>query len=84
MENQLHQKKEDSSRKKFIVWTVGILGSLSVLKFMKRKPVEPTTNTIKMLAQDGTLVEVDASNLLYCGRKKKASDDDVKTWVTKK
>jgi hypothetical protein len=39
--------------------------------------------TVKMLTQDGILVEVDAEKL-YCGKKKKITDDQLKNWVTKK
>ena len=39
-------------------------------------------NTVKMLTQDGKLVEVDADKL-YCGKRKKISDEQLKNWVSK-
>jgi hypothetical protein len=36
-----------------------------------------------MLTQDGKLVEVDVEKL-YCGKRKKISDEQLKTWVNKK
>ena len=83
MTNQLQQNENNSSRKKFVLWGLGILGSLSLLKFIGRKPVTQNKNTVKMLSQDGTLVEVDASKI-YCGNRKKVSDEELKNWVTKK
>ena len=70
-------QKQKYSRKKFVVWGVGILASLSVLKFglsTKKKK-----DTVKMLSQDGTLVEVDMSALK--SNKGKASNKELQTWV---
>ena len=38
---------------------------------------------VKMLTQDGKLVEVDADKL-FCGKRKKISDEQLKNWVNKK
>ncbi len=83
MEDQLHQEKDASSRKKFVLWGLGIIGSLGILKYINRKEAVPKKATVKMLAQDGTLVEVDASKI-YCGKRKKVSDEELKNFVTKK
>jgi hypothetical protein len=72
-----------SSRKKFLVWGAALLGFFGILKYMNRKEEEPPRNTVKMLSQDGTLVEVDASKI-YCGNRKKVSDEELKNWVAKK
>ena len=71
-----------STRKKFLLWGAAVLSSLTVLKFIpgnKQKKKE----TVKMLTRDGKLVEVDADKL-YCGKRKKISDDQLKSWVSKK
>ena len=83
MTNQSQQGKGSTSRKKFIVWGAAILGSLGLMKYINRKPVEEKKNTVKMLSQDGTLVEVDISQI-NCGTRKKVTDDELKNWVTKK
>jgi hypothetical protein len=76
----MEQSPKISNRKKFLLWTATALSSLTVLKFIPRnKPKE--TETIKMLTQDGKLVEVDVTKL-GCGKRKKISDDELKTWVT--
>ena len=72
-------EKQKYSRKKFVVWGVGILASLSVLKFgltPKKKK-----DTVKMLSQDGTLVEVDMSALT--SKKGKVTNQELQTWIKK-
>ena len=83
MTNQSQPGKGSSSRKKFLLWGAGLLGSLGLLKYINRKPVEQKKNTVKMLSQDGTLVEVDVSQI-NCGARKKVTDEELKNWVTKK
>jgi len=73
------------NRKKFLFWSATIISSLTLLKFLpgyKKKISEPG-KTVKMLSQDGRLVEVDMEKL-SCGTRKKINDDQLKTWVNKK
>ena len=78
-----------SSRKKFLLWGTAVITSLTAFRFLpgSRKHSFPEIaekkETVKMLTQDGKLVEVDVENL-YCGKRKKISDDELKNWVTKK
>ncbi len=72
-------EKQKYSRKKFVIWGVGILASLSVLKFgfsPKKKK-----DTVKMLSQDGKLVEVDMSALR--SKKRKVSNEELQSWIKK-
>ena len=59
------------------------MGALTAWKL--RSPATPasTKNTVKMLSQDGTLIEVDASKI-GCGKRKKITDEQLKNWVAKK
>jgi len=78
----MEQSPKTSNRKKFLLWIASVLSSLTLLKFIPRnKPKE--TETIKMLTQDGKLVEVDVTKI-GCSNRKKISDDELKTWVTNK
>ena len=82
----MEQQKKTPDRKKFLLWGATLLSSLTILKFLpgnSKKIQDPPTKTIKMLTQDGKLVEVDADKL-YCGKRKKISDEQLKTWVNKK
>jgi hypothetical protein len=80
----MEQKQNPSSRKKFIVWGAAVLTSLTALKiFSGSKNASPEKSaTVKMLTQDGKLVEVDVDKI-YCGKRKKISDDQLKKWVKK-
>lgn len=84
MTNQTQPGKGSSSRKKFILWGAALLGSIGILKYVNRKSPEEKKNTVKMLTQDGKLVEVDVADLANCGRNKKITDEELKNWVTKK
>ena len=68
------------SRKKMVSW-LGIVSLFTMagaaFKPWKNKPPK----TVKMLTQDGKLVEVDASFLAAC--RKKISDKDLQNWVKK-
>ena len=76
MENNL-------SRKKFIAWSVGISSLLTIpafLKFWARKKSKATT--VKMLTQDGKLVEVDVANIP--AKKKKIKAAEIHTWINRR
>ena len=78
------QPDKISSRKKFLIWGGAVLTSLTAFRIFggsKNVPTEKSA-TVKMLTQDGKLVEVDASKI-YCGKRKKISDDQLKKWVNK-
>ena len=70
------------SRKKFITAGISAAALLTAFRFFiltKKKK----NNTIKMLTQDGVLVEVDAEKIIG-SRKKQITDNQLKTWVNKK
>jgi hypothetical protein len=83
MTNQSKPGKDSSTRKKFILWGAALLGSLGILKYIIRKPAEEKKTTVKMLSQDGKLVEVDVSKI-NSAAKTKVTDDELKNWVTKR
>ena len=70
------------SRKKFISLGIGAAALLTAFRFFipekKEKP-----QTIKMLTQDGKLVEVDAEKI-YGEKRKRITDEQLKNWVIKK
>ena len=78
------QPDKISSRKKFIGWGAAVLTSLTAFKIFtgskKTSPAKPAT--VKMLTQDGKLVEVDIDKI-YCGKRKKINDEQLKKWVKK-
>ena len=76
----MEQKPETSSRKKFFLWGLGILSSITAFKLIT--PANKKKETVKMLTQDGKLVEVDKDLLASGG--KKITDEELKGWVSKK
>ena len=69
-----------NSRRKFMVWGASIVSGLSLMslgvRFRKKKA------TVKMLTQDGKLVEVDRD--LLTGKKQKISNEALKQWIKAK
>ena len=66
------------SRRRFIVWGVASTAVFSAVKFMlpsKKK------ETVKMLTQDGKLVEVDIAALPP--KKKKITNKELQNWIGK-
>jgi len=76
----MQESEKLHSRKKFILWSVSALSSVSVLKFFKG-PKKKKTETVKMLTQDGKLVEVNISALPT--KKKKITNKELQNWIKK-
>ncbi|HEV8505371.1 MAG TPA: hypothetical protein VGQ53_08230 [Chitinophagaceae bacterium] len=67
------------SRKKVVVWTVAVLSILTAGKHLLRSRRGNTKTTLKVLTQDGKLVEVDASKVAH--KKRKIDDGEIFRWV---
>lgn len=71
------------SRKKFFTWTVGISSLLVIPAFLKSPGKKnKTAKTVKMLTQDGKLVEIDVADIP--SKKKKLKMADIHNWINKK
>ncbi len=68
------------SRKKFLLWSAAILGSASILKFAT-KTKKKETETVKMLTEDGKLVEIDKELFVSSGTK--ISNAELQKWIKK-
>jgi len=82
----MQTETKSSSRKRFLIWSAAVLASVSasrLFNFSGKPGKNHGPHTVKMLTQDGKLVEVDGDKI-YCGKRKKISDDQLKTWVNKK
>jgi len=77
--NNTHKK---SSRKNFLLWGTTALSAMAVIKwipgFRKKQDIK-AGEMVKMLSQDGRLVEIDARLLSNAG--KKASTEELQQWV---
>lgn len=76
----MEHNQRPSSRRKFVLWGLGIASSLTALKLILPKKKKPAS--AKMLSEDGKLVEVDLNRIKKTGIK--VSDKDVITWVKNK
>jgi hypothetical protein len=69
------------SRKKFLSWGAAITSLLVLPSFFKSKK-KKKPQKVKMLTQDGRLVEIAIENVP--AKKGKIKDADIHTWVNKK
>ena len=76
----MEQEIKTSSRKKFFLWTLGIVSSVTALKFLI--PDKKKSNTVKMLSEDGKLVEVDLRYIKKTGNK--LSEKEIHNWIKNK
>ncbi len=80
----MNQNLKVPSRKKILLWGATLLSSLAVFKIIsgnKNKTHEAVNKTVKMLMQDGRLVEVDKKLLASTG--KKITDEELQKWIKK-
>lgn len=81
----MQQPQQTDSRKKFLIWGAAILSSLSFLQLIpgRRKTRDHSSNeTVKMLSQDGKLVEIDKR--LLASSKGKVSSEELQQWIKNK
>jgi len=87
MRDPFKQDNNPSTRKKFLLWGSTLLSAFAVMRIIKcsqkKKSSSEKPTTVKMLGQDGKLVEVDISDLA-CGNRKKVSDKELQNWVARK
>jgi hypothetical protein len=74
---------KSQSRKKFLGITVSAAALLSGLRFFTPEKKKKVASTVKMLTQDGRLVEIEADKV-YKGNNRKISDEQLKNFVHKK
>jgi len=72
-----NEANKSSSRKKFIVLGLSAVAFFSLFKFAI--PSSKKTKMVKMLTQDGKLVEVDEE--LLKGKKEKIKDKEIFSWI---
>ena len=73
---------KSQSRKKFLGISLTAAAVLSGLRFFTPEKKKKSI-TVKMLTQDGRLVEIDAEKI-YKGNNRKISDEQLKNFVVKK
>lgn len=78
---QVENENKPVSRKKFVLWGVGALSVLSAAKLLFGSASKKSTKTVKMLTQDGKLVEIEQSVLDAVSKNKKSSNEEIFKWM---
>jgi hypothetical protein len=80
---KVENENKPVSRKKFVIWGASAMAALTAARFFFRPGAKKEkTTTVKMLTQDGKLVEVEVTKLST--KRKKISAEQIHTWVQKK
>ena len=77
----MEKDQKKLSLKNFLSWGAGITSLLVLPSFFRREKKEQGKK-VKMLTQDGRLVEIDIENIP--AKKQKIKSADIHTWVNKK
>ena len=76
----MDQNEKISTRRKFFLWGLGIVSSVTALRLILPNKKKPTT--AKMLSEDGKLVEIDLSRVKKTGVK--LSEKEIHNWIKNK
>jgi hypothetical protein len=82
------QQPTTPTRKKFLLWTAAVISSVTIFKFFTGKKKSSrsadgkNSGTVKMLTQDGKLVEID-KEMLASGSKK-INNEELQGWIKNK
>ncbi|HWZ04504.1 MAG TPA: hypothetical protein VNX40_12895 [Mucilaginibacter sp.] len=83
-----HNTPTNSPERRKFVWGMGILSAFAAVEsitgisfWRKKKPLNDKKQTVKMLTQDGRLVEVDVSKI--SGSMKKITNTEMQHWIKK-
>jgi hypothetical protein len=75
-----------NGRKKILLWAAGLVTSFTAWKLFGgaggKKQETPDKKTVKMLTEDGRLVEID-QDLLASSQKDKISSSGLQNWIKK-
>lgn len=77
----MKQESTASSRKKFLLWGALAIGATALSRFIPGRSQKEKPSTVKMLAEDGSLVEIDET-LLTSG--KKITNPELQSWIKNK
>ena len=75
----MEPETKTQNRRKFIAWGVASAAVFAAFKFITPSRKKP--ETVKMLTQDGKLVEVDIAALP--SKKKKITNGELQNWIKK-
>lgn len=79
----MENRRSSLSRSRFVVWGLGVLASFTALRFFNTSKGAKSgeRKKVKMLTQDGKLVEIDED--LLKTDKRKITNKELQSWVKK-
>lgn len=82
----MEQSPKTSTRKKFLLWSATLISAVTFSKYFHSTKKSTAIScgdraTVKMLTQDGSLVEIDKKLLASSG--KKISNKELQEWIKK-
>lgn len=77
----MNTEKKSQDRRKFIAWGVASASLFTAVKYFMPGKSKPEIKTVKMLTEDGKLVEVDIASLP--SKKKKITNGELQNWIKK-
>lgn len=76
----MQQPTNNPNRKKFLWWGAATVAALSAFRIFRKSKTAPKEEVVKMLTEDGRLVEVIKSRV---NPGKKVSNQELQEWVKK-
>ena len=79
----MNSENKNQSRRRFITWGVTSAAVFSAFRFFspRKGKITKSGKTVKMLTQDGRLVDVEVAGLT--SRKKKITNKELQNWIKK-
>ncbi|HEU5054356.1 MAG TPA: hypothetical protein VFT78_14670 [Hanamia sp.] len=76
----MQEAQTTTSRKKFLMWSAAVFSTFTISRFVK-VPKRKRSQTVKMLTQEGNLVEIDRKFIASPG--KRITNLELQHWVNK-
>lgn len=76
----MQEAQPTTSRKKFLMWSAALFSTFTISRFIK-VPKKKKSQTVKMLTQEGKLVEIDRKFIASPG--KRITNLELQHWVKK-
>lgn len=77
----MNTENKSRGRRKFLAWGIASAAMLTAVKYLMPGKPKPETKTVKMLTEEGKLVEVDIAALP--DKKKKITNRELQNWIKK-
>ncbi|MDX2045433.1 MAG: hypothetical protein SFU87_01520 [Chitinophagaceae bacterium] len=80
----MSKQNKTETRRRFVLWGLNIMGALAAANFLFVARKKRKSTTVKMLSQDGKLVELDITKLPQQRKQTRITDTELQQWVKNK